>query len=212
MVRGRWVSSWTKRSRVGGWLRVYNATDVHLLATCLPAWCRTPNANSASKHASEFSLTLFQFFACLDACGWFWIRERNLAGRRVASPAVGTGGAGTNVEALAVKYCGCFKNRSTPILVFPSYSYVPLHRRAYRLGWTPFPLFKKSPQDIAPSSRKKPSLEIFHSLEVETTWNVDHSFEWWSFFQSNLCNSHVPRRIWMYHRRLLGLEKIWESY
>lgn len=91
-----------------GWnkARVLNATDVHLLVACLPAWCSYPWTADARVDLVSLLLAL----ARVRVHAWLRgsARGRVGGGRRVGKQVAPK----PQPWAVAVKYCGCFKNRS----------------------------------------------------------------------------------------------------
>lgn len=99
-----------------GWnkARVLNATDVHLLVACLPAWCSYPWTADARPDPA-----LPSFTARVCVCTRVGARREVGGGRRVGKQVAPK----PQPWAVAVKYCGCFKNRSSlprPPLALPS--------------------------------------------------------------------------------------------
>lgn len=86
-----------------------NATDVHLLVACLPAWCSYPWTADARVDSTSLFRPLAYACARVHAC---WLRvgawRRVGGGRRVGKQVAPK----PQPWAVAVKYCGCFKNRS----------------------------------------------------------------------------------------------------
>lgn len=98
-----------------------NTTDVHLLAACLPAWCSYPWTADARRWILP-SLFLPRAYACTRACIYVCREVRVCVcverGRRVVKQVAPK----PRPWAVAVKYCGCFKNRSNPSRrYFPSF-------------------------------------------------------------------------------------------
>lgn len=172
-VRDRCGVSWADGFQNGAWAgvrrgwnkaRVLNTTDVHLLAACLPAWCSYPWTADARRWILLPSFSCA--YACTRACIYVRVdasRETRVClcirmrvcvracvwrGRRVVKQVAPK----PRPWAVAVKYCGCFKNRSNP-----SRRYFPSSWRTSR--GASYPISREELVGKIQLFRKRPSYE-----------------------------------------------------
>ena len=108
----REVSQRNEREReTRGWnkARVLNATDVHLLVACLPAWCSYPWTADARVDADFLSFSRARPRCVCTRRPRGGVSEKRVGGGRRVGKQVAPK---PQPWAVAVKYCGCFKNRS----------------------------------------------------------------------------------------------------
>lgn len=134
-----------------GWnkARVLNATDVHLLVACLPAWCSYPWTADARVDLVSLLLAL----ARVRVHAWLRgsARGRVGGGRRVGKQVAPK----PQPWAVAVKYCGCFKNRSFHPRSPPSPGPAIFRRNTLPIN----PLPKNLPEDAARRETGRRKLE-----------------------------------------------------